>query len=138
MTWLSDSVYSIREAATENLKKLTQIFGEEWAKVNLIPKITAIQDNSNYLYRMTTLFAISALSEVMKPETIVEQLLGTVTKMQYDPVPNIRFNVAKTLHVIIPKVEAKAIELIKSCLLNLQDDDDPDVKFFATMALQHT
>lgn len=59
MTWLSDSVFSIREAATNNLKELTIIFGAKWAIDNLIPKVLALKDNSNYLYRMTTLFATS-------------------------------------------------------------------------------
>lgn len=38
MTWLGDSVYSIREAATQNLRKLTEIFGVEWATNHIIPK----------------------------------------------------------------------------------------------------
>lgn len=59
MTWLADSVFAIREAATNNLKRLTEIFGVEWAKQNLLPRVLAMNNNSNYLYRMTTLFAIS-------------------------------------------------------------------------------
>ena len=30
MSWLGDNVYSIREAATVNLKKLTEVFGVDW------------------------------------------------------------------------------------------------------------
>ena len=58
MTWLGDSVFSIREAATINLKKLTQVFGSDWAQVHIIPKVLALYSHPNYLYRMTTLFAI--------------------------------------------------------------------------------
>merc|ERR1711991_703135 len=35
MTWLSDSVYSIRDAAINNLKKLTVVFGVPWASLFL-------------------------------------------------------------------------------------------------------
>jgi len=61
MTWMNDSVYSIRDAATTNLRKLTEVFGVEWAQQNIIPKVLALYTHPNYLYRMTSLFAISVL-----------------------------------------------------------------------------
>lgn len=39
MSWLWDSVYTIREAAVENLKKLAEVFGDKWAKEEIIDKI---------------------------------------------------------------------------------------------------
>ncbi len=59
MSWLGDTVFSIREAATQNLKKLTEVFGVEWASEAIIPKVMAMGQHPNYLYRMTTCFAIS-------------------------------------------------------------------------------
>lgn len=59
MGWLGDTVFSIREAATHNLKKLTEVFGVEWASEAIIPKVMAMGNHPNYLYRMTTCFAIS-------------------------------------------------------------------------------
>lgn len=59
MTWLGDPVFSIREAATVNLRKLTEVFGIEWAKNTIIPKVLAMGTNPNYLFRMTTVFAIT-------------------------------------------------------------------------------
>lgn len=59
MSWLEDHVYSIREAAIKNLRKLTEIFGLEWATETIIPKFLAMRSHPNYLYRMTTIFAIS-------------------------------------------------------------------------------
>lgn len=59
MSWLGDTVFSIREAATHNLKKLTEVFGVEWANEAIIPKVMAMGTHPNYLYRMTTCFAIS-------------------------------------------------------------------------------
>lgn len=62
MEWLGDTVFSIREAATHNLKKLTEVFGVEWASEAIIPKVMAMGNHPNYLYRMTTCFAISVSS----------------------------------------------------------------------------
>jgi serine/threonine-protein phosphatase 2A regulatory subunit A len=59
MLWLGDTVFSIREAATHNLKKLTEVFGVEWASEAIIPKVMAMGSHPNYLYRMTTTFAIT-------------------------------------------------------------------------------
>lgn len=59
MGWLGDTVFSIREAATQNLKKLTEVFGVDWSKESIIPKVIAMGQHPNYLYRMTTCFAVS-------------------------------------------------------------------------------
>ena len=59
MGWLGDTVFSIREAATQNLKKLTEVFGVDWANEAILPKVSAMGQHPNYLYRMTTCFAIT-------------------------------------------------------------------------------
>lgn len=53
ITWLADSVHAIRSAAGENLKKLTEVLGVEWAAVYLIPPVMELCSHSNYLYRIT-------------------------------------------------------------------------------------
>jgi serine/threonine-protein phosphatase 2A regulatory subunit A len=59
MSWLGDSVYSIRESATVNLKKLAEVFGVDWARTTIVPKIIGMAQHPNYLYRLTTVQAIS-------------------------------------------------------------------------------
>ena len=59
MAWLVDHVYAIREAATNNLKKLVEKFGVEWAQSTVIPKVLAMARDQNYLHRMTCLFCIN-------------------------------------------------------------------------------
>lgn len=65
MSWLGDPVYSIREAATKNLRKLTEVFGVEWARSTIIPKVMNMGSQTNYLYRMTTCFAITVCSALL-------------------------------------------------------------------------
>lgn len=60
MSWLGDTVFSIRESATLNLKKLTEVFGVDWARVQIVPKVMAMGQHPNYLYRITTVQAITA------------------------------------------------------------------------------
>ena len=59
MSWLGDTVFSIREAATVNLKKLTEVFGVEWARFTIVPKVMGMGAHPNYLFRMTTVQAIT-------------------------------------------------------------------------------
>ena len=71
MGWLGDTVFSIREAATQNLKKLTGVFGVEWASEAIIPKVTAMGQHPNYLYRMTTCFAISVCKQALLEKNLL-------------------------------------------------------------------
>jgi len=136
MTWLGDSVYSIRDAAINNLRKLTEVFGIEWAQQNIIPKVLALYTHPNYLYRMTTLFAISGMAPVVGSDVINHSMLPLVIRMSQDSVPNIRFNVAKTLQTLLAHVDGSVAQTqIKTCLTQLYEDGDRDVKFYANQAL---
>lgn len=59
MSWLGDPVYSIREAATVNFRRLTEVFGVEWARQTIIPNVLSMAENNNYLFRMTTIFTLT-------------------------------------------------------------------------------
>ncbi|OAA68146.1 protein phosphatase 2a 65kd regulatory sububit [Niveomyces insectorum RCEF 264] len=159
MGWLGDTVFSIREAATRNLKKLTEVFGVDWASEAIIPKVMAMGNHPNYLYRMTTCFAITTLATVVSLDVIGKHILPMLDKLVVDEIPNIRFNVAKTYGVLIDVMKrlpdegtlysleqegktatpsARGAELIQSRILpsleKLQKDDDVDVRYFATTA----
>lgn len=47
MTWLMDHVFAIREAATNNLRKLVDQFGAEWAENTIIPKVSTVFSSTN-------------------------------------------------------------------------------------------
>ncbi|KAJ3329701.1 protein phosphatase 2, regulatory subunit A, partial [Blyttiomyces sp. JEL0837] len=170
MSWLGDCVFSIREAATTNLRKLTEVFGVEWAKQTIIPKVLAMGQHSNYLYRMTTIFAITVsvkeagfllsnltivaavisnlllpppsqtLSHAVNAEVLKEYIVPTISSMTTDPIPNIRFNVAKSMEQIIPLLRKADLnnlvnDPIKPSLVKLSEDADQDVRYFAVHAL---
>ncbi|XP_006833878.1 PREDICTED: serine/threonine-protein phosphatase 2A 65 kDa regulatory subunit A beta isoform-like isoform X3 [Chrysochloris asiatica] len=136
MAWLVDHVYAIREAATNNLMKLVQKFGTEWAQNTIVPKVLVMANDPNYLHRMTTLFCINALSEACGQEITTKQMLPIVLKMAGDQVANVRFNVAKSLQKIGPILDTDALQgEVKPVLQKLGQDDDMDVKYFAQEAI---
>lgn len=124
MLWLWDLVYTIREAAVLNLKRLAQVFGDSWAKSEIVDKIVSNdiladykRENpelfegeglnienvnnlimNNFIYRITCLFTLVALVDVVQDDKIIsEDIVGFLEHLAQDSVPNIRFNVAKGL-----------------------------------------
>jgi serine/threonine-protein phosphatase 2A regulatory subunit A len=185
MSWLGDTVFSIREASTQNLKKLTEVFGVDWASEAIVPKVAAMAEHPNYLYRMTTCFAVSVcllyfqqpwpvtnmISQTLAPAlslpVLASAVLPILEKLVSDPIPNIRFNVAKSYAVLVDilrripddglttlsKLEKdgkaagaegspKGQQLIQSQVLpqleKLIQDEDVDVRFFASTAAKGT
>ncbi|KAF7506048.1 hypothetical protein GJ744_012295 [Endocarpon pusillum] len=163
MSWLGDTVFSIREAATQNLKKLTEVFGVQWANEAIVPKVMVMGQHPNYLYRMTTCFAISTLAPVLTMDIIKDSILPMLDRLVADPIPNIRFNVAKSYAVLISTLSRLPAEgsltdleksgkpfnpspegqdLIQSQIMpnlqKLQQDEDVDVRYFATTAAGST
>ncbi len=59
IAWLGDNVYSIRHAAAVNLKKLTEVFGVDWSRNNIVPQVLAMRSHPNYSFRMTTVMTIT-------------------------------------------------------------------------------
>jgi len=153
MTWLGDTVFSIREAATINLKKLTDVFGVEWAKQTIIPKVMDMREHPNYLYRMTTIFAITVCpppllstfqddtdKQTMAPSLDVaiirDTVLDAALALSTDPIPNIRFNVAKCLETLAVQCtnDAEGQDIVHRrivpALKKLQEEDtDADVRY---------
>ncbi|XP_009618259.1 protein phosphatase PP2A regulatory subunit A-like [Nicotiana tomentosiformis] len=88
---------------------------------------------------MTILDAISLLAPVMGSEITCSKLLPVIITASKDRVRNIKFNVAKVLQSLIPIVEQSVVETtIRPCLVELSEDPDVDVRFFANQALQAT
>lgn len=141
MSWLGDSVFSIREAATINLRKLTEVFGIDWARETIIPKVLTMGTHTNYLYRMTTIFAIITLAPVVNLEVVQGAIQPTLAQLVNDRIPNIRFNVAKAFEALAPvlKETPEGRELlqgqIRGSLERLSADADSDVKYFANRAM---
>ena len=135
-------MFSIREAATINLKKLTEVFGVEWARQSIIPKVLQMSTHPNYLYRMTTIFAVITMAPSLDSDTIVSSVLGAMLSMVQDPIPNIRFNVAKALEVLSRELASSPAnrrivqDRIVPALQTLRDDADADVQYYAQRALQ--
>jgi len=142
LNWLNDNVYSIRMAAIDNFKELTKIFGSAWCERNVLKKLLEMRLEQNYLYRLTTLFGIAELSEVLNMQIVKKSFIPVLQQTSKDKIPNIRMNVAKTIHKIRKKLYAAQVTQVESqidqeliqILNDLKGDEDDDVKFFTRKA----
>lgn len=140
VNWLADDIATVRDAATMNLKQLTAIFGTDWACEYLLPSIENIRHHSSYLRRLTAVQACARMAVEMEPAVAQVELMPLLLEMATDPVPNIRFNVAKSLAELGPVILqghfASAVyeQQVHPILTLLQDDSDRDVRFFADNA----
>lgn len=145
LSWLSDTVSSIRKAAANNLRNLTDIFGEAWARAHVVPRVRELQTNAAFSKRMTALYAVQVLlatgEHSCAPSLALtsEVLLPITLAMAVDPVPNIRFNAAKTLVQIVKIFKADYAaplpQEIGPVLAKLTADLDRDVRHYAELAM---
>jgi len=159
MSWLGDTVFSIREAATINLKNLTDVFGVEWAREAIVPKVMGMGKHPNYLFRMTTVQAITVrgladlasrllifLKQIIAPSLTLPivraDIIEPLLQLASDPIPNIRFNVAKSLEALASTfgTSSEGKELVRQRIIPVleqqKNDQDADVRYFAARALQ--
>ncbi|KAK1233574.1 protein phosphatase 2A structural subunit [Marasmius sp. AFHP31] len=142
MSWLGDTVFSIRESATHNLRKLTEVFGVEWAKVAIVPKVMGMGQHPNYLFRMTTVQAITIIAPSLSQEIVQSDIIEPLLQLASDPIPNIRFNVAKALETLAtvfgatPQGHEFVQQKVMPALEQQKNDPDADVRYFAARALQ--
>ena len=82
------------------------------------------------------------MAEALPADTVRDSVLPTVIELSSDPIPNIRFNVAKSLETMIPMLKQNQAMLdmvssmAKPTLEKLSSDPDVDVRFFANRALE--
>lgn len=144
----------MRENAIKTLKEVIRLFPEEYFMKKIFPFITSdLIKNPHYLFRLTGLYFIREISDVVGKNVVDKSLLSSVLSLACifyflllaDNVPNVRFNVAKTLELIIPYLNKDLVNnsvffififQVKNSLTNLCSDPDADVKFFAQRALK--
>ena len=79
---------------------------------------------------------MQTLGEAMDSQTFQQSILPFIVRFSKDPVPNIRFNVAKALEKLATKIDdSTKVALVRPTLFALAGDVDDDVKFYASRAL---
>lgn len=158
MSWLWDPVFVVRDAAVNNLKELTVIFGSVWAEEHIVARLLNIKDEriteeegitvdqvdfSNFIIRITCIFAFTKLVPVINTAIVVNKILPFINFLINDTVPNIRFNVAKSYATVVevllqgqyPELSKLVTNDILPNLEGLLNDSDVDVVYYANESI---
>ena len=103
-----------------------------------------LKNNANYLHRLTPLFGIAEISQVISMESVKRHFIPVLQALARDRIPNVRMNVAKTISLVrtaimsAPRMTQAEIK-VESELLKILDelklDSDNDVKFYTKKAI---
>jgi serine/threonine-protein phosphatase 2A regulatory subunit A len=139
ISWLSDQVCAVRMEAAMNLKKLVKLFGDEWSKDQVIPRVERMHVDTSYLKRITALYCVQIVAEFSSIDTIENTLLPLVLQMAADAVPNVRFTVSKTLGILRPYLRSPSLlGEVMTTISTLCEDGDRDVTFFSRQVIAGT
>lgn len=134
--WLEDQVFTVRFAACTTLSRLVEVYGQAWGAKHIVPKVVAVGANASCSARLTAVQAMKEIAPVGGTD-ILDQILPSVLKLAEDPVPNVRFNVAKTISAMIatasPEIRSQKLA---PAIEKLLKDTDTDVRFYSADALE--
>lgn len=139
LTWLQDKIFTVRGTAVTNIRKIVETFGIEWAvgAGSILPRVLKMANNApSYAARLVSVFTINSLADICPREVVANFLIPPLCSLYTDKVANVRFNVAKTLENLMPQIDRTIYQAqIKDVLTTMSQDNDGDVKFFASRAL---
>lgn len=100
LSYLTNTAASVREMGIKKAREIGEKFKAEWIVANFIPKVVENYniDKQGYNYRMCSLSSLHAVMPYLGKEQISQLLVPIFLKAMKDPIPNVRFCVAKIIH----------------------------------------
>lgn len=123
------------------MKRIVRHFGSDWfSGSGVLQEVISLSSRRNYLYRETLLLFLSTTCSIIDIHALTASYIPVLERLTYDPIANVRLNVAKSLETIIPVLIAtNQSDLIRSPVLpilqQLERDADVDVRDHAERAL---
>jgi serine/threonine-protein phosphatase 2A regulatory subunit A len=109
---------------------------QEWLEELFTEKIKEFGSHERFMIRIHSLFFINKLASAVSKSVLNKQLVPVVLTLAEDPVPNIRFNVCKTIDSVYSLLMPGNKIKCEGALEKMVSDKDFDVHFFANIAKQ--
>ena len=119
------------------VKLKNESFSLDWLERLLDTKMEEFHKHQTFAKRIHTLFVIQNVHSEVSDKFLNDRLYKQfMKKLADDPVPNIRFNFAKTAQLIYKKLSNSNKMDCTEALKKLQENDpDFDVKYYAVKTL---
>ena len=104
--YLEDGVHQVRMEAVKCMIILkTKYLDQKWLEDVINDKFEVFCKHDKFAIRIHTLFAINELHKEVGDQMLNDKLYKVYLKhLSSDPVPNIRFNYAKTCQMLYPRL----------------------------------
>lgn len=113
------------------------MYDQAWFENAIDTKAKEFHEHEKFSIRIHTVFIIQRVFDKVSTQFLNEKLCGYLIKLAEDPVPNIRFNVAKTMQSIYPKLNnSNKFKFEEALKKMVQEQVDFDVKYYAEKALK--
>jgi serine/threonine-protein phosphatase 2A regulatory subunit A len=133
---LMDPVFTIRETALESLIEISKHSQtQEWLLSLMLPKLSEFSRHERFMIRIQAVHFVNKLATDATKDVLNKNLMETVLALGEDPVPNIRFNVCKTIDAFYPKMTPGNKIKSEQVLSKISSDADFDCQYFARQAL---
>ncbi|CAI2362714.1 unnamed protein product [Moneuplotes crassus] len=138
LDFLSDNVFQIREQSMKNLVDLKITLGEDWFERTAKEKVREFSRSEKCSIRIQSIFLVRIIHDHIDPDILNKDIIPVIIGLKDDSVPNIKFNISKTLDELSGLLSRENIFIGKSALTSLcENDSDEDVKYFSKKALSN-
>ena len=133
-----DPVFMIREESTNSIIALSKnLFDQSWLERIVETKLNELASNERFMLRIQTIHVMNQLKENVSQQLVDSVFARHLFTLASDNVPNIRFNVSKTISVLYPLMQATNQAQAREVLSRMADQDsDFDAKFYAQKTLE--
>lgn len=140
LSYLSNTAASVRDTGVRKARELADKFKGDWVVATFIPKVveTYNVDKQGYNYRMCCLSSLQSIITHITKEQVVQHIIPVFLKAMKDPIPNVRFTIAKIVQKTKPLFDPAVVSSqLVPVLKEMTSDSDRDVQYYATLALEN-
>lgn len=135
---LTDPVFSIREETANSLIELSKaVYDQSWLDALVGQKIEELGRHQTFMIRIHAVHLMNSMHTHISRQTISGKYAKALIKLAEDPVPNIRFNVSKSVKTYWAHWSREHQQQMEQLLRKMAESDpDFDAKYFASKALE--
>mmetsp|Transcript_31739 Transcript_31739/g.31174 ORF Transcript_31739/g.31174 Transcript_31739/m.31174 type:complete len:125 (+) Transcript_31739:763-1137(+) len=119
LDFLSDNVFQIREQSMKNLVDLKITLGEDWFERTAKEKVREFSRSEKCSIRIQSIFLVRIIHDHIDPDILNKDIIPVIIGLKDDSVPNIKFNISKTLDELSGLLSRENIFIGKSALTSL-------------------
>ena len=95
---MSDPVFTIREESTSSIIALSEaLFDKQWLYNIIETKLSELSKHERFMLRIQSIHLLNRMAEHVEDDFLNQMVTDFLFALAEDPVPNIRFNSAKTI-----------------------------------------